>query len=235
MSLPRYERYKDSGVEWLGEVPDHWEVQKIKYISVCLGGGTPSRENLDYWNGNIPWVSPKDMKVERIQNSEESITQEGLINSSSNLINSGHVLLVVRSGILKHTIPVAINDVDVTLNQDMKALRMSGGCKPDFLLRWIQGLNSLLLLAWSKQGATVESIEHEYLSNTLIPLPSLNEQEEVLDYIAKETLQIDALLTEAQKTILLLHERRTALISAAVTGKIDVRGLVEHPDHEVNS
>lgn len=101
MSFPRYERYKDSGVEWLGEVPEGWVLPKLKYLTTFTGGGTPSRENLAYWNGHIPWVSPKDMKTEYIEGAEECITSSGLENSSSTLLSAGRVLMVVRSGILK--------------------------------------------------------------------------------------------------------------------------------------
>jgi type I restriction enzyme S subunit len=219
---------KDSGIEWLGEVPEHWELWKLKQIINFFGGGTPSRDNPEYWNGDIPWVSPKDMKVERINSSEEYITAAGLKNSSSSLIPAGQVLMVVRSGILKHTIPVAINEVPVTLNQDMKALNFIDGlCLNTFFLRWVQGLNDLLLLAWAKQGATVESIEHTYLEETVISLPSIPEQRNIITFLDRETTKLDTLTTEAQRAIELLKERRTALISAAVTGKIDVRTF--HP------
>src|SRR5690554_6619555 len=94
-----YPAYKDSGVDWLGEVPEHWALHKLKYIARFSGGGTPSKENLAYWNGDIPWVSPKDMKVEAITSAEDSVTTEGLQNSSTSLIpdrkstrlNSSHV------------------------------------------------------------------------------------------------------------------------------------------------
>ena len=99
---------KPSGIEWQGDVPEHWSILKLKDVVSFCGGGTPSRENLNYWNGDIPWVSPKDMKVEIIVGAEESITEEGLRSSTSNLISPGRVLMLVRSGILKHTIPVAI-------------------------------------------------------------------------------------------------------------------------------
>jgi len=218
---------KDSGVEWLGEVPEHWDVQKLKTFASFTGGGTPSRENLNFWNGAIPWVSPKDMKFEKIIQTEEGITQEGLNGSTSSLVSPGHVLLVVRSGILKHTLPVAINDIELALNQDMKAVLLKETvCTSAFFLRWIQGLNDHLVLAWAKQGATVESIEQEYLANSLIPLPSLSEQSTIATFLDRETAKIDALIAEQQVAITLLQERRSVLISAAVTGQIDVRGLV---------
>jgi type I restriction enzyme S subunit len=94
MSFPRYPKYKPSGVEWLGEVPEHWSLTKIRHAARIVGGGTPSRENATYWNGNIPWVSPKDMKSESIDDSEERITEIGLKSSSTTLIPAGGVLMV---------------------------------------------------------------------------------------------------------------------------------------------
>jgi type I restriction enzyme S subunit len=218
MSLPRYAEYKDSGVAWIGEVPAHWVLYKVREFTRFCGGGTPSRDNLAFWNGDIPWVSPKDMKFERIKGAEECITDEGLSSSSSSLVDPGRLLMVVRSGILKHTIPVAINDVPVALNQDMKALRFSAQlATSDFFLRWVQGLNDVLLLAWAKQGATVESIEHAYLAGTIVPLPPLPEQSVIAAFLDRETGKIDALIAEQEKLLTLLAEKRQATVSHAVT------------------
>jgi len=217
-----YPAYKDSGVEWLGEVPEHWAQRKLKYIARFSGGGTPSREKLTYWNGDIPWVSPKDMKFEVIVGAEESITSEGLQNSTASLVSPGGLLIVVRSGILKHTIPVAINNVEVALNQDMKALRFNPKLAiSDFFFRWIQGFNNQLLHAWLKQGATVESVEQEYLADTTVPMPGINEQRMIVDFLDHETARIDALIEEQQRLIELLKEKRQAVISHAVTKGLD--------------
>ena len=218
MRLPRYPKYKDSGVLWLGEVPEHWPLSKLKYFASFCGGGTPSRENLDYWDGEIPWVSPKDMKSERILSAEESVTEAGLRSSATALLSPGRLLMVVRSGILKHTIPVAINDVAVCLNQDMKAVSFAtNSCQSEFFLRWVQGLNDQLLLAWSKQGATVESIEHAYLAETVVPLPRPEEQCAIIKFLNCEIGKIDALVEEQRRLIELLKEKRQAVISHAVT------------------
>lgn len=217
---------KDSGIEWLGQVPAHWDVTPLKFIATFSGGGTPSREIAEFWGGEIPWVSPKDMKYETISDSEEKITGVGLEESASSLIQSDAVLLVVRSGILRHTIPVAVNICPVALNQDMKAIRLDEKrCLPQFLKRLIQGMNEAFLNQWLKQGATVESIEHNYLAGTPIPLAGLEEQFNIISFLDHETQKIDTLITEATQAITLLRERRAALISAAVTGKIDVRSL----------
>jgi type I restriction enzyme S subunit len=222
MSLPRYPEYKDSGVAWLGKVPAHWRPAKVRTFTRFCGGGTPSRENLSYWNGDIPWVSPKDMKAERIAGAEECITETGLAASTTSMIDQGSLLLVVRSGILKHTIPVAINDVPVALNQDMKAFRfVEGSATSGFFLRWVQGLNNLLLLAWAKQGATVESIEHTYLAGTVVPLPPPEEQTAITTFLNRETAKIDALIAEQEKLLALLAEKRQATISHVVTRGLD--------------
>lgn len=222
MTFPRYESYKDSGVEWLGEVPEHWRLKKIKHFARFSGGGTPSREKLEYWNGDIPWVSPKDMKGEAIHDAEERITSAGLEQSSATLRPSGEVLVVVRSGILKHTIPIAINQVPVALNQDMKAVSFrKAECLPRFFLRWVQGLNDQLLRAWGKQGATVESIEHSYLAETVLPLPSPVEQFAIAAFLDRETTKIDALVDAQERLIDLLKEKRQAVISHAVTKGIN--------------
>lgn len=216
---------KDSGVEWLGEVPEHWSLSPLKYICTFSGGGTPSKDNLSFWNGgDIPWVSPKDMKTFWLTDTQDKITAAAIAESSTNLVAPGALLVVVRSGILQRTIPLAMNKVAVTLNQDMKALRFSKTSIAEYVAYFIRGHESYLLLDLGKQGATVESIEHEYFANLLVPLPSDIEQQSILSYLKKKTTRFELLESKAKNTIRLLQERRAALISAAVTGKIDVRG-----------
>lgn len=216
---------KDSGVEWLGEVPEHWDLSPLKYLCNFSGGGTPTKDNLSYWTGGtIPWVSPKDMKSFWIDKTQDYITENAVKESSTKLIKAGSLLMVVRSGILQRTIPIAINTVDVTMNQDMRALQFNERMTSEYAANYIVGNVDKLLFAWSKEGATVESIEHEYLSNSLFPVPPLAEQQQIVDKINEQMKTFDSLVSKAQKAIQLMQERRTALISAAVTGKIDVRG-----------
>lgn len=219
---------KDSGVEWLGEVPEYWDLVPLKYLCRFSGGGTPTKDNLSYWtNGTIPWVSPKDMKSFWISKTQDYITETAVKESSTNLVEAGTLLMVVRSGILQRTIPIAINTVPVTLNQDMKALRFNSRISTEYVANYILGNVQQLLLEWSKEGATVESIEHEYLSNSLVPIPPKNEQNLIVDSINKQMQVFSDLSAKAQRAIQLMQERRTALISAAVTGKIDVRDWVK--------
>ena len=102
--------------------PKHWDNKTVDEIclNIC-GGGTPSKSKPEYFLGTIPWVTPKDMKSLEIKDTIDHITEIAIKDSSTNLIKSGAILMVIRSGILKHTLPVAINLIDVTINQDMKA------------------------------------------------------------------------------------------------------------------
>jgi type I restriction enzyme S subunit len=97
------------------------DIKTIGQICHFKGGGTPSKSKLEYFTGDIPWVSPKDMKYLYITTSKDKITEKAIKESATSLIAKGAVLMVVRSGILKSKLPVAINLVDVTINQDMKA------------------------------------------------------------------------------------------------------------------
>ena len=216
---------KNSGVEWLGEVPEHWGIVPLKYLTRFFGGGTPSKANLAYWtDGDIPWVSPKDMKTFWLSDTQDKITEQAVKESSTAKVEAGALLMVVRSGILQRTIPIAVNTVTVTLNQDMKALNFNERILVSYAANYILGYTQSLLLEWSKEGATVESIEYEYLANSLFPVPPLNEQAAINMAIATRMELFEKLENHAKTQIGLLQERRAALISAAVTGKIDVRG-----------
>jgi len=214
---------KDSGVEWLGEIPAAWGLKRLKRIVQFRGGGTPTKDNLEYWCGEIPWVSPKDMKVSVVLDTEDKITAQAVHDSATKPVPAGVVLLVVRSGILARSIPVALTGREVTLNQDLKALVPSHELVPEYLMYLISGMQRELLVEWKKEGATVESLELELVANTPTPLPATAEQRAIAAFLDRETARIDALVAKVRDAIDRLRELRTALISAAVTGKIDVR------------
>jgi type I restriction enzyme, S subunit len=215
---------RPSGIDWLGDVPAHWEVKPLKYLCTFSGGGTPSKEVISFWReGTVPWVSPKDMKSFYVTETQDKITPAAVENSSTNYIKSGALLMVVRSGILQRAIPIAINKNTVTLNQDMKAIRFAPEVLAEYAANYILGHQKELLLEWSKEGATVESIEQEYLSQHLFPVPPVYEQEAICVWLSQKKTSFGDLTYKAQSAINLLQERRTALISAAVTGKIDLR------------
>ena len=219
-----YPAYKDSGVEWLGEVPEHWEVRRLKYAVSFTGGGTPSKANPSFWRGSIPWVSPKDMTGPRLDDTTDHISEEAVTASAARIVAPGAVLMVVRSGILRRTIPVAINMVPMALNQDMKALRPRHGiAESEYLHFLIQGNQSALLREWTKHGATVESIEQNLLANSPIPIPPSLEQLAISRFLAATDRCISAARVAGERENGLLREYGARLIADVVTGKLDVR------------
>jgi type I restriction enzyme S subunit len=217
---------KDSGIEWMGKIPKHWKVTKVKYQFKIEGGGTPSKEKKEYWDGDIPWVSPKDMKSDEIVDSEDKITELGLTNSTSKLIQPNSLLIVVRSGILQRTIPISINLIPVSINQDLKSLTPKNDFPIKFMYYFIKGNEINLLKDWSKEGTTVESIEMEFMTNSVIPYPPKTEQQQIIEYLDEQTQLIDTLVQKEEIRVGLLKEYRQSLISDVVTGKIKVT------DHE---
>ncbi|HEY0967999.1 MAG TPA: restriction endonuclease subunit S [Opitutaceae bacterium] len=218
-----YPDYKDSGVDWLGHTPLHWELSRLKYLAQFSGGGTPNKDTAAFWNGNIPWVSPKDMKGRFVDSTIDNVTPRAIQHSSTNLLAEGALLMVVRSGILQHSIPAAINRVPVTLNQDMKALRFGPKMTVHFAQYFVMGNQRPLLLEWCKQGATVESIEQELLGSSRVPIPPIPEQTQIAKFLDHETAKIDRLIEKQEALIRLLKEKRQAVISHAVT-----KGLNPH-------
>lgn len=124
-----------------------WNLTSLE--SVCqsiYGGGTPSKKIKEYYMGTIPWVTSKDMKSDIIVDSIEHITQVAIDNSSTKIIPPESVLIVIRSGILKHTLPVCINKSRVTINQDLKALVLDERCKAIYLQYLLKALERIYYL-----------------------------------------------------------------------------------------
>ena len=216
-------KLRDSGVPWLGEIPEHWPLVPLRYLVSFLSGGTPDKGNAAFWvGGTIPWVSPKDMKVELIDDSEDHITEEAIDGSATRLVPVGSILIVVRGMILAHTLPVAMTAGPITINQDIKALVCGDRLLPDFLRIVLAGQSRLLLSLTDSSAHGTKKMETEVLQQLEVPVPALDEQRAIVEHIARETAKLDAVRAATERTIALLRERRAALIAAAVTGQIDV-------------
>lgn len=149
------------------------EVIKYKALSEMykiFGGGTPSKSNKNYWDGTVNWFSAKDIKTIYLENSMDKITELGVENSAAKMANKGSIVIVTRSGILQHTLPVAKLMVDATVNQDLKVLSSENQLLNDFLLWYIQANEKYLLEEYSKSGTTVNSIEFDRFKTLKIPV-----------------------------------------------------------------
>lgn len=216
-------KLKDSGVEWIGEIPEHWEVKRIKHlIYKSFSGGTPSTDKLDYWDGGIPWVSSGDVKSNYLNGTSREISYIGLLRSSSNLAPKGSVIFVTRSGILQHTFAISILEKEMAINQDIKCLILTKLISPEYFQKIIQGNNSRILVETRQQAATVESINMNAFYNLFIPLPPIEEQDRISQHIESITLKIATAISLKEQEIEKLKEYKAVLINEAVTGKIKV-------------
>ena len=206
-----------------------WPALKIKFLATLQGGGTPSKDNEAFWSGgDIPWVSPKDMKVRDLYDTEDHITAEAVAQSATSWVEPGSPMIVARSGILRHTIPVAIARTHVTLNQDMKAFRTGKRLDPEFLAYWIEGQSDDLLLEWRQFGATVESLDTSRIMNGRLALPDLPTQKRIAAFLDRETARIDELIAKKERLVDLLRERGTAAREELLWGEGPIAKLGHH-------
>jgi len=216
---------KPSGIEWLGDVPAYWEVQPLKYLIKLSSGGTPSKENTAYWNGNVPWASSKDLKSDELSDTQDHITQMAVSDGVANLVPAGSILTVVRGMILLHTFPVVMTRVPMAINQDLKAITSGSNFDSDYLAWLLRGASAEILGRTDEAAHGTKVLRIDSWLSMHVPVPPVREQREIISALRESLANLDALTAEAERAIELLQERRTALISAAVTGKIDVRDI----------
>jgi type I restriction enzyme S subunit len=202
-------------------LPRTWTSVELGETGIWRGGGTPSKDVPEFWaNGKVPWVSPKDMKVDVIRDSEDHITDRAVDHSAANRVAKGSVLIVTRSGILAHTLPVAVNDVEVTINQDLKALTPHNGIEADFVARALRAFGSDILKGCKKDGTTVASIDFEGLQRYQIPLAPQNEQRCIVEAIDSYLTRLDAAVASLERVHAKLKAYRAAVLKAAVEGRL---------------
>lgn len=214
---------KDSGVEWIGEIPEHWEISRVRHLASLCSGATPSKDVLSYWEGNIPWVSSQEVKSDIIKDTSLHISEEAINSCSTQLMPAGTLVMVVRSGILQHTIPVALLGVPATINQDIKAFQFNHLMLPAYFKYYIQGENDALLSVIIKDKTTVESVDNQLLLSLKIMVPPIEEQKAIVAFLNYKCGYIDKILNDKQEQLNLLMQHKKSLIYEYVTGKKRVK------------
>ena len=169
-----------------------WETDTVEKIcKEIYGGGTPSKSHSEYYeNGDIPWVSPKDMKTDTLTDSQIKINKTGVENSTVRMVPANSVIMVIRSGILKHTLPVAINTVPITVNQDLKVFIPNERILTRFLAIQFKMHEKDILSG--VRAVTADNIEFDSLKRRRLIIPPINLQREYCVYLD----QVDKLIRE---------------------------------------
>lgn len=198
-----------------------WPLMRLGRLVQEVGGATPSKDRPEFWNGDVPWISPKDMKRDVLDSAKDHVTREALTSTALRLVDPGAVLIVVRGMILAHTVPVAENSMPVTLNQDMKALVPRAGAHPRFLRYALKAAQPALLGLVEVAGHGTCCLRSEQWKGLEVPCPPPAVQRAIADFLDRKTAAIDALIEKKERLLALLAEKRAALINRAVTQGLD--------------
>lgn len=210
---------KKSGVEWLGDVPAHWDIKHSNQIFKIHNGATPKTSEPDYWGDEIVWFTPKDLgdnQNKEISTSLKMITKEGYENCGVSLAPAKSIALSKRAPI-GH---LAITLLPAVVNQGCFLLEVLAPNDVNYLYYWLYA-NKTTLNSFG-QGSTFMELPREKFTMLKISTPPKDEQTSIAEYLDQETAKIDRLCETVNQTIGRLKEYRMALITQAVTGKIKV-------------
>ena len=165
------------------EFKEEWNDTRLKDLCKFLSGGTPSIDNVEYWEGDIPFVSAIAMHDTHIEKTPLHLTEKGVSNGSKQL-KAGNLLLLVRGSMLWNKIPICYNDVDVAFNQDVKGIIPNSNTTSLFLLNWIQSHENRIKYMVTGTGIGAGKLDSEDLLTLNVKLPSLIEQKKIEKFLS---------------------------------------------------
>jgi restriction endonuclease S subunit len=214
-----YPEYKPTGIDWLCDIPERWETKRLKYVFKVENGATPKSEKEEYWDGEIPWVTPDDLgrlNSLYIQDTARKITKKGYQSCGTTLVPEGCIILSTRAPIGHMGVAVS----GLCTNQGCRALVFKNHEIAKNYYYYIFGAvkNELQSLG---QGSTFSELSKTKLESVVIPMPTSGDATAIADFLDRETVKIDEVVAKKQKLIDLLKEKRQALITHAVTKGLD--------------
>lgn len=214
---------KDSGIEWIGEVPQSWLNRKVFHAFETIGSGTtpPSKEPEWYEGGTIPWITTSELRETEIFETKKCVTLEALEKFSTLKIYPAGALAIAMYGATIGRL--GFLGVPATTNQACCVLSGVRDLNLRFVYYWLLAFKNTVIEYFSEGGGQ-PNINQDVVANLWIPSPSMKEQQSIVESIDPESGRIDLLISKTQHSIELLKERRSAFITAAVTGQIDLRG-----------
>jgi type I restriction enzyme S subunit len=209
-----YDRKQPKPSETPFDIPEHWSWARLSTIGKMKGGGTPAKSIEAFWSGEIPWVSPKDMKRDILDDAALHISQAAIEGSSAKLVAARSIMFVVRGMILAHSFPVGVNSVPVAINQDMKAIELFEPASAEYFLMALKGLKGEMLSKVGRSSHGTCKLESEKYSDFWIPVPPDAEQTKLVRLVA----QLDSLCDGVIHKIL-AQKRHEVLLADALSAQ----------------
>ncbi|HDY7610350.1 TPA: restriction endonuclease subunit S [Vibrio vulnificus] len=208
-----------SGKLTVSEAPR--QMSCLKKLGKIAGGKTPSKAKSVFWNGDVLWVSPKDMKTDFIDDSLDRISELAISEGGMKYVPENSLLMVTRSGILAHTFPVALATKKLTINQDIKAFTPDTNLiLPEFGLYLIKGLAPRILAECSKTGTTVASVETKLLESMEFELPTIKEQQEIVRLVDQYFAFADTIEAQVKKAQARVDNLTQSILAKAFRGEL---------------
>jgi type I restriction enzyme S subunit len=216
-------KLKDSGIEWLGEIPEHWEVKRLRnLVETIKTGSTPPSEEIQYFEPKeINWYGPGDFDNLILGSSKRKISKLAIDENKCRLFPTNSILLI---GIGATVGKVGLALEDCSSNQQINAIILKDEYNPTFYLYFLSTIKDIIVMEAS--SATLPIFNQTQTKNIIIPVPPTKEQLEISNYIRNQEIRIEVIISKTQQEIELLKEYKTALISEVVTGKVDVRNEI---------
>ncbi len=212
--------WKRSATTVFNEVVTKCQHRPLHELVDIRGGGTPSKSNPTYWEGSIPWITPKDMKIREIHDAIDHISESATKETSAKIIDQEAVLIVVRGMILVHTFPSAVLKVTAAINQDMKALIPDKSLLPAFLCSFFWVFNPKMVALVEKSTHDTRKLRTEKLLDIQIPILSLSEQRTILIKIEKLRTKIGGLKVIQAQTTTELDAMLPSILDKAFKGEL---------------
>lgn len=227
-----YEKFSDGSVKCIEDevpfdLPDSWAWERLSNLASFSGGKTPSTSRSEYWDGDILWVTSKDMKSKYITSSQLRLSALGA--EQMQMYQPDTLLLVTRSGILRHTLPVAILKECATINQDLKAIILYMPQLAEYIYVCLKGMETQLLLKYTKSGTTVENVNFDEFQKVLLPIPPIQQ----IDRIMSSTGSAESVVSTIEDDKVALADyvikAKSKILNLAIRGQLVPQDPADEP------
>lgn len=206
-------KMKDSGIEWIGEIPEGWEIRKIKNNFMIYAGATPKSEKAEYWDGGIPWITPADFKTtdKYVSYGRKSLTALGYDSCGTTLVPAGSIIFSKRAPV--GSVVIAKNTL--CTNQGCLACIPNDAVNSTYFYYCMSIFTEQFELV--SAGTTFKEIAASTFASFLLPCPPLSQQNEIVNFLDKESSRIDSMLSKTRSSIEEYKKLKQAVITQAVT------------------